>query len=301
MLCDFKDFPPHRGVLSVPFFFDGEFLQAAPRCCLSLESVGSMRFRWTEENPNRKNFFAQQGITEPIRPSEFSEKLCPGSLYPDFPLSGKKETEGKYAVPLELIHSQVVYALKEDDRGKPALLAKKQAEHPLAVDLLRGDGVITTCERFVPVVTVADCVPIYLFDTKTNCFGVVHSGWKGTGIAAEAITLAEKVYGSKPADFAVALGPHIHACCYTVEAERARYFIQNFGADCIERGNRLSLAEANVISLTKIGVLKENILHINECTCCNPLLGSFRRQAAELDLPLQEKTKHFTAMAAYIL
>ena len=39
-------------------------------------------------------------------------------------------------------------------------------------------------------------------------------------------------FGAKPADICVILGPHIHECCYTVDAERAAYFSREFSPDC---------------------------------------------------------------------
>ncbi|MDR0706250.1 MAG: polyphenol oxidase family protein, partial [Treponema sp.] len=36
-------------------------------------------------------------------------------------------------------------------------------------------------------VTVADCLPVYMFDMETGAFSVVHSGWKGTGIVLNAL------------------------------------------------------------------------------------------------------------------
>ncbi|MCR4714767.1 MAG: laccase domain-containing protein, partial [Treponemataceae bacterium] len=41
-----------------------------------------------------------------------------------------------------------------------------------------------------------------------------------------------KTFGSVPADICVILGPHIHECCYTVDAERAAYFRRDFSSDC---------------------------------------------------------------------
>ena len=118
----------------------------------------------------------------------------------------------KNPVPLELIHSQIVVDLKE--KGDTFQM--------------QADGMITKNPELMPVVTVADCVPIYLFDPVTKVFGIVHSGWKGTGIIKTAIELAEKNYGSKVSDFCVVIGPHIEKCCYIVNEERALYFANNF-------------------------------------------------------------------------
>ena len=201
-------------------------------------------------------------------------------------------------VPVQLDHTHIVYDVHEagDTAGKI------------------GDGIITKNRALVPTVTVADCVPIFLWDRAGGVFGIVHSGWKGTGIAADAIRLAGERYGSRPEDFLVVIGPHIHECCYIVNEERAAYFAREFCEECVapleEGANvnvswnngggklyRLSLARANVAALKKIGVLDKHITLYTDCTCCTPggIYGSNRRETAAAGRPDQ-----FTVMAAFI-
>ena len=42
------------------------------------------------------------------------------------------------------------------------------------------DGLITCNQSVFLSIQVADCVPIFIYDFKTGCKGLVHSGWKGT-------------------------------------------------------------------------------------------------------------------------
>ena len=194
----------------------------------------------------------------------------------------------KTFVPVELNHTKDVYDVKNSfDTNKKV-----------------GDGIITRNQKLIPCVTVADCVPIYFFDRKSGVFGIVHSGWKGTGIIENALLLAQKKYNSNPEDFSVVIGPHINDCCYIVNEERALYFSNNFGSDCVmplEEGGRcycggkglpidwdngkgklfrLSLAKANLFILEKLGLKRENIFVSNDCTCCEEKYGSNRRQTA---------------------
>ncbi|HPS42895.1 MAG TPA: laccase domain-containing protein [Treponemataceae bacterium] len=62
----------------------------------------------------------------------------------------------------------------------------------------QGDGILTRNPDLVPSVTIADCMPIWLFDPVTGCFGVLHSGWKGTGILRTALELASDEWGGSP-------------------------------------------------------------------------------------------------------
>lgn len=253
------------------FINDGKKIEDAPFCGMTLRKAGSMRFRWNETNPLRDKML-----------KKLSKELL-GSLEEHLP----------EIVPLELIHSKIVYDVKtvEDTFQK------------------QGDGIISVKEGLIPVVTVADCMPIYLYDRVTGVYGIVHSGWKGTGIAGEAIKLACKDYSSKPENFSVILGPNIHECCYIVDEERAMYFKNEFTPDCISSYNRekeksiewdngdgklyhLSLAKANIASLLKTGVREENINICTDCTCCNPVFGSNRRETSE--------SKSFTVQAAFI-
>lgn len=228
----------------------------------------------------------------------------------------KELAEDREVAAVELIHSHTVYAVDSSEE-----LYEKQ-----------GDGIITTNKKLLPVVTVADCMPIFLYEPHTGVFGVLHSGWKGTGIVKDAIQKAEKVYGAKAENFSVVMGPHIHECCYTIDEERAHYFSVNFTPDCVteivekkgiifagdrKKGEpplvekcldstpkkyRLSLAKANLAVLKDIGVPDDHITVCSDCTCCSSKFGSFRRETFGLpaDMPLSEKQKHFTVQIAWV-
>ncbi len=164
-----------------------------------------------------------------------------------------------------------------------------------------GDGILTTNPGVVPCVTVADCMPIWLCHEYAPCFGVLHSGWKGTGIILEALETALRVWNADPAGFRVLLGPHIRSCCYTVDDERARYFSEYFSPDSVwldntlkEQGSRwpwrLSLAAANRQLCRDAGIPDTQIVDTGFCTACNSEFGSSRR----------EGSASFTHMAALI-
>jgi YfiH family protein len=164
-----------------------------------------------------------------------------------------------------------------------------------------GDGVITVNRSLVPCVTVADCMPVFLFDPVSGCFGALHSGWKGTGIIGEALAVAGSRWGAKPENFRVILGPHIRDCCYTVDAARADYFAASFGPSCVcpdasriadgsEWPYRLSLAEANLQHCLSLGIRPDHIADTGDCTSCKDEYGSNRREGAD----------SFTHMVAFL-
>lgn len=98
------------------------------------------------------------------------------------------------------------------------------------------------------------------------------------------------------------IGPHIQSCCYQVEEERIQYFVANFGSSCILPPTSLSLAQANINLLRDLGVPEDNVFCYSDCTCCDPRLGSFRRETASLpaDMALEEKLRRFTTMMAFV-
>jgi len=172
-------------------------------------------------------------------------------------------------------------------------------------DGIKADGILTFNRSIIPVVTVADCMPIYMYDPVSGVAGMLHSGWKGTGIVENALSLAAEKCGSRPENFRIVLGPHIHDCCYNVDEQRASYFADNFTPDCIKFISpgqyALSLAAANIAVLKRCGVPDRNICVRPECTCCNDKFGSFRRETAPLaSLPPEEKAGKFTVQAAFI-
>lgn len=215
---------------------------------------------------------------------------------------------GLKSVPVELIHSKTIV----------------EAETESDTEQIRADGIITRNCLLAPTVTVADCVPVFLYDRETKARGAFHSGWRGTGIAGAGVEMMAARYGSKPENIAAAVGAHIGGCCYFVDEERADYFAANFGGRCVEKAEnhagaktaesfarfpyRLSLTEANLFALRKAGVKEENIVIADDCTCCSTftgggnIFGSFRRQAAFLpaEVDAETRSRSMCVQAAFV-
>ena len=150
---------------------------------------------------------------------------------------------------------------------------------PEDVAAVDADRMVTDRLDAVLTYIVADCLPIFLPDTQTMAFGLVHSGWRGTGIVTEAIHKMVSLYGSRPSDIRAFIGPGIGVCCYNVPEERGHYFASTFGADTVEwdtpTAPRVDLRKANVRLVEELGLNK--IIVTSNCTCCSANLGSFRR------------------------
>jgi YfiH family protein len=136
-------------------------------------------------------------------------------------------------------------------------------------------------------VTVADCLPVFLYDTETEAYALLHSGWRGTGIVLAALALMAQRWGTRPSSVAALLGPCIRACCYNVDEARAAAFEAEFGGSAGEyplgpvvrrKGGRpaLDLQAANARLLAGAGV--RNLSYCVDCTFSDSRLGSFRRE-----------------------
>ena len=148
--------------------------------------------------------------------------------------------------------------------------------------LPEADGLVSADPAAVLSVTVADCLPIFVADRGTGARGLVHSGWKGTGIVAEAIGRMTSLYGCRPAELSVVIGPGIGPCCYHVPRERYDLFRTRFGAaSALERDGRtwLDLRQANVELLAALGV--RDVTVVTDCTACTPQLASYRVLGSE--------------------
>ncbi len=132
------------------------------------------------------------------------------------------------------------------------------------------DALITNDKRKILCLTVADCLPLYLYDQKQEIIALVHGGWRGieAGIIKEVINSFKQNYQSRPEDIKVQIGPHIKACHFEVQTDVALKFKNN---GIIKRDSKsyLDLAVVAIAQLIESGVLLKNIIISEECTFCS--------------------------------
>ena len=140
------------------------------------------------------------------------------------------------------------------------------------------DGMITNEKGIVLATYFADCVPLYMVDTKNKAIGLSHSGWRGTvgKIGKVTLDLMKETYGTNPKDVIACIGPSICRDCYEVSEDVATEFEAAFkGREkdiLINKGNgkyQLDLWEYNYIIFKECGVYEENIHMPDICTCHN--------------------------------
>lgn len=140
------------------------------------------------------------------------------------------------------------------------------------------DGMITNEKGIVLATYFADCVPLYMVDTKNKAIGLSHSGWRGTvgKIGKVTLDLMKETYGTNPKDVIACIGPSICRDCYEVSEDVATEFEAAFKGKekdiLINKGNgkyQLDLWECNYIIFKECGVYEENIHMPDICTCHN--------------------------------
>ena len=264
----------------VEFFFPlplgKDFGTRPPRAILSLREAGSMRYLPTADNPRRRAFFEGLGIdSRRVVATELHHtrrlKLVEAREMGIFP-NGDGETDlGSLKGP------ELGDGGPDGAEGRDGFVFFPPRP---ASEALRGETEAGPLP--VPTVTVADCMPIWLWDAVSGAVGLLHSGWKGTGILEHAIGAMVLVGKTSPDSLSVILGPSIGVCCYEVPESRAAYFETEFGSECVDRSGmrpRLDIRAANLSIARRLGV--GALLSVDACTSCDPILGSYRREGPE--------------------
>lgn len=152
---------------------------------------------------------------------------------------------------------------------------------PLQSPLHRADGFVTNCSGLALGVRTADCLPIFMFDSKKKAVALVHAGWQGSEkkVALAALTAMNKQYGTRAADVLVAFGPCIRSCCYEVGKD----FQTLFPKETSEKDGKffLDVVLANKNQLLSAGVTVPHICDEGLCTCCSKEFYSFRREGTK--------------------
>ncbi|MDP2927134.1 MAG: peptidoglycan editing factor PgeF [bacterium] len=160
-------------------------------------------------------------------------------------------------VAADIVHGSEVKIIGSKDKNKT---------------ILRTDGLLTEERGLFLTLTVADCLPIFLYDPQKEAVGLVHAGWKGLdkGILAAAVEEFKNGFGSNPIDVLIGIGPAISACHFEVQDDVLERF-REFRAEALARREGrtfLDLKKIVRLQLVKLGLKEENIETNPECTFC---------------------------------
>lgn len=144
------------------------------------------------------------------------------------------------------------------------------------------DAVITNKPRIFAVVSIADCTPVLIYDTRHKAVAAVHAGWRGTaaGITRETLVTMQKEYNTKGEDCLAFIGACISERSFEVGEEVAVQFDESFKKfDSSRQKYFVDLKAANKKQLTDFGVLPQNIEVSEYCTVINnDLFYSYRKE-----------------------
>jgi len=178
----------------------------------------------------------------------------------------------------EQVHGDNVAVVSRSHRGRGAV---DQGS------VIPGADSLITNEKEVALITFyADCVPVYIVDSRAKAIGLAHAGWKGTalGISGKTVREMEKKFGADGRACFAHIGPSIGPCCYEVDRRVIDVFRETFGekGDLFRKVSMdkwlLDLWSANKRDLIASGLNPQNISISGLCTCCNAgLFFSYRR------------------------
>ena len=149
----------------------------------------------------------------------------------------------------------------------------------------RADGMITSLKGQWLSISIGDCQPIAIFDSRRQMLVMLHAGWGGTAlrIAEEAVNRL-KQQGSETEDLYAMLGPCIGGGVYQVDSRVFKEFSgswdnwKDFVSDSSGEHGYIDINGANRSLLLANGLKRENIKEIELCTWSLPsLFFSHRR------------------------
>lgn len=148
------------------------------------------------------------------------------------------------------------------------------------------DGHTTEEPGVLLVVSVADCVPVYLVAPESRVVAMVHAGWRSTagGILERAVGEMAERYCVIPEELHMHLGPSICGACYEVGPE----VFEAVGEPVPEAPTPIDLPANLGRRALRVGLREENLSRSAHCTRCGqiPLFshraGSPARQMAFL-------------------
>lgn len=158
------------------------------------------------------------------------------------------------------IHADGVVVVGAGDAGRGST-----EEESIVED---ADALVTDTPGLSLCVTIADCVPVVIFDPERGVAGLAHAGWGGTvsRISSRTVAVMRERFGCDPGAIAAAIGPSIGPAGYEVGEdviERARAGYGERASEILAPGSEgkafFDLWTANRIDLEDAGVSGERI------------------------------------------
>ena len=163
---------------------------------------------------------------------------------------------GKDVVSAKLVHGDNIEIISNEN--------KKQF-------IPQTDGLITNQKGVFLSITIADCLPVVVFDPQKEVISLLHCGWKGLGkkIIKKAVKKMEDRFDSNLGWLTASIGPGISDCHFEVKKDVLKKFKSY--PEAITKRSSKSFIDLKMIArcqLEKAGVKSENIEISPICTFC---------------------------------
>jgi YfiH family protein len=151
-----------------------------------------------------------------------------------------------------------------------------RSDFPEGLRSCPADALITPLPGIALAVSVADCVPLLLFDPRNRIAATVHGGWRSTAasLPAKVVRKMGEIFETRPEDLVAGIGPSIGPCCYEVDEPVISAFanLSPRWQEWVRENGRghwsLDLAVANRTLLLEAGIPQERIFSSGMCTSC---------------------------------
>lgn len=142
------------------------------------------------------------------------------------------------------------------------------------------DALITVEKNLFLAISIADCIPVFLYSPVKKVIAGIHSGWKGTEykISQKVVERMKKEYGVESSELIAYIGPGISVENYEVSKEVAEKF--KTSSYKVDNGKYfLDLKKDIYEHLLSAGLQEENIEVTSYCTFRDKeLFHSHRRE-----------------------
>jgi hypothetical protein len=138
---------------------------------------------------------------------------------PEAVLENRRRLFAAYDLPLassvwcRQVHTDGVTVVTEADAGRGAFDEESIVQET--------DALVTDVINLPLCVTLADCVPVVIYDAQNHVVALAHAGWGGTTsrISSRTVATMETRFGSDPENLFAGIGPSISPDDYEVGGE----------------------------------------------------------------------------------
>lgn len=169
-------------------------------------------------------------------------------------------------------------AIAKQVHGDRVLFADKPGEYE------RCDALFTTSTNLFLRISIADCLPIFLFDPESEAIAAIHAGWRGCeqNIVEKTVQKMKDDCSTDPLSLRAFIGPSARSCCYEIGEDVARRFDSRFLVRNRRGRFHLNMIDHTLCSLSNAGVNKSFVEVDPRCTICTPqLFHSYRRDGGK--------------------